>query len=286
MSDAPFLVGLIGDGVTPSLTPALHMAEGRAQGVGYVYRLLDLPTMGVSPDDLGDILDWAERFGFTGVNVTHPCKQTVLAHLDEVTPTAAAIGAVNTVVFSSSGRIGHNTDTTGFETGFRVGMPGASLERVVQFGAGGAGSAVADALARLGGAEITIVDVDLERARHLADELRARHGCAVRAAAPTDAPSLVADATGVVNATPLGMAAHPGTPFDTAALTRDTWVADIVYFPLETALLRAARERGCRTLDGGHMAVGQAVGAFELFTGITPDAGRMDRHFRSLIASP
>lgn len=286
MTHPPYLIGLIGEGVTPSLTPAMHMAEAAAHDLRHVYRLLDLPTMGMTADDLPAILDWAERFGFTGVNVTHPCKQTVIALLDEVEPTAAAIGAVNTVVFTPEGRVGHNTDTTGFERAVRSEMPDVAREHVVQLGAGGAGSAVADALLRLGAQRLTIIDVDPARAGALAADLASRHGRHVDAAAPADAEALLASADGIVNCTPIGMAAHPGSPIDVTLLREHMWVADIVYFPLETALLRAARAVGCRTLDGGHMAVGQAVGAFELFTGVSPDASRMDAHFRTLVSTP
>ena len=96
---------------------------------------------------------------------------------------------------------------------------------------------------------------------------------------------LLPDSTGLVHATPTGMAEHPGIAFDPALLHPGLWVADIVYRPLDTALLQAARAAGCRTLDGGHMAVHQAVDAFALITGITPDAERMSRHFRDLVTN-
>jgi shikimate dehydrogenase len=89
----------------------------------------------------------------------------------------------------------------------------------------------------------------------------------------------------VVNCTPVGMHQHPGLPFDAALLSPDQWVADVVYRPIETGLVRAARARGCRVLDGGHMAVGQAVDAFRLFTGAEPDAARMRAHFLELVAA-
>lgn len=286
MTTHPYLVGLIGTGVTPSLTPALHMAEAAAHGLRYVYRPLDLSTTGLSPADLPEILTWAERFGFDSVNVTHPCKQAVLAHLDAVHPVAAALGSVNTVLFTPEGRVGHNTDTTGFESAVRHGMPGADLRRIVQVGAGGAGSAVADALLRLGAARLDIVDVDAARAAALADSLAGAHtGGVLEGHHPDALPDLLADAVGVVNCTPIGMHDHPGSPFALDLLRPDLWVADVVYRPLETPLLAAARRLGAPTLDGGHMAVHQAVDAFSLITGVRPDAGRMAAHFRTLVAS-
>ncbi len=122
-------------------------------------------------------------------------------------------------------------------------------------------------------------------ARRLAAELGSRHRDArVAAAAFDDLPDLLPVSDGVVHATPTGMAAHPGMAFAPALLHPRLWVADIVYRPLNTALLQAARAVGCRTLDCGHMAVYQATDAFALITGITPDAERMSKHFRSLVA--
>jgi shikimate dehydrogenase len=150
---------------------------------------------------------------------------------------------------------------------------------VVQFGAGGAGSAVAYALMTLGVENLTVVDVDCSRAEAVAAGLRARFGANRVKAGTEDA---VATADGVVNTTPLGMDKYPGMPLLADHLRADLWVSEIVYFPIETALLRAARAAGCRTLDGGGMAVFQAVKAFELFTGTTPDDQRMLRHFAAL----
>lgn len=286
-SRGPYLVGLIGTGVGPSLTPAMHMAEARAQGLDYVYRTIDLGTLGISPERIGEVLTWARALGFNAVNVTHPCKKLVLEHLDDVDPVAATLGAVNTVLFTADGgdahAIGYNTDTTGFAHAFAEGLSDATLDNVVLVGAGGAGTAVADALLRLGAGHLTVVDIDVERADALARELGGRHRLArVDASSFDKLPVLLPDSNGVVHATPTGMAEHPGVAFDTGLLHPRLWVADIVYRPLDTALLQDARAAGCRTLDGGHMAVHQAVDAFALITGITPDTARMSRHFREL----
>lgn len=286
-STGSYLVGLIGTGVGPSLTPSMHMAEGRAQGMDYVYRTIDLDTLGIAPARVGEVLRWARSLGFDAVNVTHPCKRLVLDHLDAVDPVAATLGAVNTVRFTDHGTIGYNTDTTGFAHGFAEGLPGAALDDVVLVGAGGAGTAVADAMARLGSTHLTVVDMDVDRATALATELAARYPLVRIDASAFDKLSvLLPEATGVVHATPTGMAEHPGMAFDAGLLHPALWVADIVYRPLDTALLQAARRAGCRTLDGGHMAVHQAVDAFALITGTVPDAHRMSRHFRALVANP
>ncbi|MCH1867900.1 shikimate dehydrogenase [Nocardioides sp. CFH 31398] len=284
--DHPYLVGLIGAGVRPSLTPPLHMAEARALGLTYVYRPVDLVEHALPATAVGDLLAQARVFGFDALNVTHPCKQLVLEHLDELSPAAAALGAVNTVLLRADGTtIGHNTDTTGFETAVATGLPGADLAEVVMLGAGGAGAAVAAALARLGTEHLVVVDVDVDRATALAADVAATHaGLRVEAADPDKLSALLPAATGLVHCTPTGMADHPGLPLDPTLLHPGLWVADIVYRPLVTALLTAARAAGCRTLDGGHMAVAQAVDAFRLITGLEPDADRMSAHLRDLVA--
>jgi len=272
------LAGLIGRGIGASRTPALHEREGAEQGLRLVYKLIDLDKLGLGPEALPDLLTAAERMGFAGLNITYPCKQAVVPLLQELSPDARALGAVNTVVLNDGRRIGHNTDCSGFAEAFRRGLPDAPRQRVVQLGAGGAGSAVAQALLAEGVGQLTISDPETTRAETLAADLRARFG-AGRALPCTNLAAAVAEAEGVVNCTPVGMAKLPGTPLPVALLHPRLWVAEIVYFPLETELLRAARAIGCRTLDGGGMAVFQAVGAFRLFTGREPDPARMLRPF-------
>ncbi|WP_019072999.1 shikimate dehydrogenase [Streptomyces hokutonensis] len=272
-----YLIGLIGAGIGPSLSPALHEREADRQGLRCLYRLIDIDVLGVGPEAVGDLLRAARDLGFDGLNITHPCKQLVIGHLDGLAPQAEALGAVNTVVFGADGRaIGHNTDVTGFAASFARGLPDAPMERVVQLGAGGAGAAVAHATLTLGAERVTVVDALPARAVALADSLN-RHFGAGRAvgAAPDLLPGLLADADGIVHATPTGMAAHPGLPFPAGLLHPGLWVAEVVYRPLETQLLRTARALGCATLDGGGMAVFQAADAFRLFTGREPDSARM-----------
>lgn len=275
------LAGLIGAGIQASRTPALHEHEGDAQGLRYLYRLIDLDQLKLDSNALPDLLMAAERMNFTGLNITFPCKQAIIPLLDELSPEARGIGAVNTVVLKDGKRIGHNTDCLGFAEGFRRGLNGVARERVVQMGAGGAGAAVAHALLSEGVQQLSIFDVETRRAQSLADNLN-KHFGAGRAQAGADLPSALAQADGLVNTTPMGMAKLPGTPVPVELLRADLWVAEIVYFPLETELLRNARALGCRTLDGGTMAVFQAVKAFELFSGVVPDAQRMLEHFQSM----
>ncbi|MCK3823936.1 shikimate dehydrogenase [Pseudomonas sp. W2Aug9] len=275
------LAGLIGAGIQASRTPALHEHEGDAQGLRYLYRLIDLEPLHLDLDALPDLLRAAELMHFNGLNITYPCKQAILPLLDDLSDEARGIGAVNTVVFRDGKRIGHNTDCLGFAEGFRRNLHDVARRHVVQMGAGGAGAAVAHALLAEGVEHLSIFDVDASRARDLVDNLAQRFGPG-RAQVGTDLKNAMAEADGLVNTTPMGMTKLPGTPVPAALLRAGLWVAEIVYFPLETELLRDARALGCRTLDGGNMAVFQAVKAFELFSGEVADADRMLAHFQSM----
>lgn len=275
------LVGLVGSGIQASRTPPMHEREGFELGLSYVYRRIDLEALKLGPEALPELLTAAERMGFDGLNITHPCKQAVIPLLTELSEDARALGAVNTVVLRGGVRSGHNTDFTGYLAGFRAGFPDVKRDRIVQLGAGGAGAAVAHALLRLDVRELTIFDVERDRAERLAAAVAARFG-AGRARAGDDLAGAMAAADGLVHCTPTGMKAHPGLPLDVRLLERRHWVSEIVYFPLETELLREARRLGCRTLDGGGMAVGQAVDAFRLFSGVEPSAERMRAHFLSM----
>ncbi len=277
------LAGLIGSGIQRSLTPAMQEEEARHHQLRLHYQLIDLDRTPGALAQLPGLLGAARTMGFAGLNITYPCKQAVVPLLDELSPEARAIGAVNTVVMRGGRMVGHNTDGSGWAWGFRRVLPRADLSRVALVGAGGAGSAIADAVLRLGAPCLCVVDVDCARAQALADALNARFGG--RASAHVDAAQALAGATGVVHATPTGMAKLPGLPIPATLLRPSMWVSDAVYVPIETELLKAARTLGCPVMDGGSMAVGQAVGAFELFTGIKADAARMERHFRRLLAT-
>lgn len=277
----PLKAGLIGSGIQASLTPAMHMEEGAAQGLDYDYELIDLLQLNASPADLSRLVADAEARGLAGLNITHPCKQLVIALLDELSPEARALGAVNTVVLNDNRRFGHNTDWWGFAESFRRGLPQADLSSAVQLGAGGAGVATAYAILTLGLKSLQVFDREHQRAVDLAETMSALFPDA-SITAGCDLEAAMKRASGLIHATPTGMAKYPGMPLSPELLERRHWVAEIVYFPLETELLRQARQRGCRTLDGGGMAVFQAVGAFRLITGREPDAGRMLTHFKAM----
>jgi shikimate dehydrogenase len=277
------LLGLIGSGIQRSLTPAMQEQEAAHNGMRLHYQLIDLDLSGGSAEDLPLLLKAARMMGYAGLNITYPCKQAVIPHLDELSDEARAMGAVNTVVIRDGRLIGHNTDGSGWARGFTRALPDADLRCAVLLGAGGAGAAIAHAALRLGVQALRILDVDPARAQALAAELN-RLYAGDRASGWTDVAAALDGATGLIHATPTGMDKLPGLPLPAELVRADLWVSEVVYFPLETALLKLARARGCRISDGGGMAVGQAVGAFELFTGVTPDAGRIEQHFRTLVS--
>jgi shikimate dehydrogenase len=281
-----FLAGLLGQGIGPSLTPELHEREAARQGLRYVYKTVDLADDQIGGPHLTVLLRAAAELGFDGLNVTHPVKQTMVPMVDRVTPEVAAIGALNTVLLGADGTVGHNTDVTGFGRAFADGLPGAARDRVVLLGAGGAGTAVAHALVGQGVRRLVVADPDAERATVLTESVRrAATDADVGVVGPDEVAEAIATADGIVNATPIGMAGHPGTPIPVDLLRPDLWVADIVYRPLITDLLRAAADRGCRTLTGAGMAVHQAADAFELITGRPADRAAMFRDFDELVAA-
>ncbi|KQW47840.1 shikimate dehydrogenase [Nocardioides sp. Root1257] len=276
-----FVLGLVGEGISASLTPAMQEREGRESGLQVSYRIIDAGRLGLGADDLPALLDWAERLGFDGLNVTHPFKQAVLPLLDDLSDDAADLGAVNTVVFQDGRRLGRNTDWSGYGAAFRAALPDAVHDRAVVVGAGGAGVAVGYGLLDQGAEHVAVLDSDPERAEACAIRLAKRYGDD-RVTPVTDLARALEGAQGVVNATPVGMHGHPGSSVAESLLRPDLWVSDVVYFPLDTELVRTARARGCRVVPGGGMAVHQAVGAFEYFTGREADADRMSQHFAEL----
>lgn len=269
---------LVGGGIGQSRTPRMHMAEGRRLGLDYSYSLLDFDALRLPPDTVGTVVALAADHGFAGLNVTHPFKQTVVAHLDRLSPEADAIGAVNTVLFRGGKAIGHNTDCWGFAESFRREMHDVRLDCVLLLGAGGAGKAAAHALAALGVQRLKIFDLDTATAERLAQELVTQFP-EIQAQAVAEPPQATSDVAGLVNATPVGMAKYPGFPIAAEMLTPDRWVVDVIYFPAETALLRMASARGCKVMSGRGMAIFQAVKAFELITGSAADADAMSQHF-------
>ena len=279
------MVGLLGSGIGGSLTPGLHEAEADRLGLAYTYRVIDLDAIGQPAESSAALVRHAADLGFDGLNVTHPSKQLVQDGLDELSREARILGAVNTITFHDGKAVGHNTDHTGFIGGLRAGLPSAATDSVVQIGAGGAGAAVAFGLLSTGTRHLVIADIEPARAEALAARLAPHFPDSQLSVTRTDAVAgSLGEADGLVNSTPIGMTGHPGIPVDPSLLHSGLWVADVIYRPLETELIKAARGKGCAVLDGGRMVVGQAAAAFELFTGIPADAERMLASFRQAVS--
>lgn len=271
---ARLLTGLVGEDIGASRSPWLHEREAEALGVRLIYMLYDLASADEGPESLAQILQAAKRMRFSGLNITHPYKQRVMNLLDEVSEEAVRIGAVNTVAIREGRSIGYNTDCLGFAESLRRGLAGEKFDTVLQLGAGGAGSATSYALLEHGTRLLQIHDVDGHRAQALVTNLASIFG-SEKVEVAGDIGAAASSADGIVNATPIGMTGHDGTPLPLQLVGAGQWIADIIYFPLETELLRHARALGCRTLDGVAMVVFQAAAAFEIFTGLRPDPERM-----------
>lgn len=280
-----FLIGLIGQGVSPSLTPAMHELEGSRHRMRYLYRTIEFGS-GMDPEArLSELVQAARTFGFNGLNLTYPVKQLAIPLLDDLSQTARTVGAVNTVVWDEGRLVGHNTDISGFKAALIDALGDSPQGRIILVGAGGAGSAVAHALAMQGVESLTVVDVDLDRARSLAETVSQVHRQPVTCAPMEALMDLMSCAEGLVNATPIGMAHHPYSPVDVELLRSTMWVCDIVYRPVETPLLVSARERGCVTVSGLGMAMHQAAEAFEIFTGVAADRHAMLTDLKNLVAA-
>ena len=273
-----FLTGLIGAPIKHSASPAMHERAADALGVHCHYQLIEVA--GAGAEDLRLLLEGAKRLGFAGVNVTFPYKETVVPLLDELSPGAAAIGAVNAVVVRDGRLIGHNTDTTGFALAIGDLVARSRSGAVALIGAGGVGRAIAFALGTLGVPELNIFDADRAKAEALA---RLRPGSLkIRIADGVEAA--MRDAVGVINATPIGMLPSTASPVPEALLHRGLWVVDAVYSPLWTPLLIAARAKGATVMTGRDLAVHQAADAFELFTGLRPSTAEMAMAFDAVTA--
>jgi shikimate dehydrogenase len=256
---------VFGDPVAHSRSPAMHNAAFRSLGLPYVYLKFRVPVA-----DLGLALKGVAALGFRGVNLTIPLKEAALPLMDRLTVSARRMGAVNTVTFDWLGSTeGHNTDGEGFlrsmygEWGYRP--RGANA---VVLGAGGAARAVVFALASAGVRKIAVVNRTVARASALAREVSRDTGCSVRVARPLSVggwQDLLEETDLLVNATSVGMRGEP-SPVPVSALFPRLRVADLVYNPSSTALLRAARRKGARAMNGCGMLVHQGALAIERWT--------------------
>ncbi len=259
------LAGVIGAPIAHSRSPALHGYWLRKYGIRGFYVPLE-----VAQADLEDVLRAMPRMGFVGANVTIPHKETVLRLADIVSDRAALIGAANTLIFRADGKIhADNTDGYGFLENLRQGVPGwrADAGPCTVLGAGGAARAVVASLLEAGVEEIRITN----RTRNRAEALRAEFGTKVVIYDWVQAGNALEEAATVVNTTSLGMVGKSEFRVPLDGLSSDAVVTDLVYTPLDTALLVRAREIGCRTVDGLGMLLHQAVPGFERWFGVKPE---------------
>jgi len=253
--------------------PVSHSRSPRLHGYWLAAHQIDgayIP-FAVRPEHLGEALAALAKLGICGVNLTIPHKEAALAHLGDIEPIARLIGAVNTIVVEADGRLsGWNTDIEGFRAS--VLASGAPLVRdrpAVVIGAGGAARAVIAALAELGFFEIRILNRSQTRAMHLIADLSPLGISLVHTG--WDDRQTLADAGFLVNTTSLGMTGEPPLNIDLGSLLPDAVVADIVYVPLETPLLSAARARGLVAIDGLGMLLHQARPGFKAWFGVEPE---------------
>jgi shikimate dehydrogenase len=260
------VAGVIGDPVGHSLSPVIHNAAFRALDLDWVYLAFPVPA----GEGAGAVAAM-RTLGLDGLNVTMPHKADVIAGLDRLSPTAEALGSVNTIHRVAGALVGESTDGAGFvdalvaDEGF-----GPDGRRVVVFGAGGAARAVILALAQAGAADIAVVN----RTAAKADQAVALAPGVARRGGEDD----VDEADLVVNATSVGMAGTEHAEavlLDTARIRAGQVVADLVYHPIRTPLLVAARERGAVAVTGLGMLIHQAAHAFRLWTGEDPPLGVM-----------
>ena len=246
----------------------MHNAAFEALGLDLVYLPLATP-----PQQLGLVLEGLMSLGALGVNVTIPYKHDVIPNLDEIDPLAQRIGAVNTILFKNGRKIGYNTDGAGFvasleqEEGFYF-----SGKRVAILGAGGAAYGVADQCLDHGAASMVIANRTLSKAQALADHLQQHFDQQVAALELNTAPlaEAVALADIVINTTSLGLATADASPVNSEWLSQNQLVADLIYNPVQTNLLRDAAQRGLRTVNGLGMLIYQGVLAFKIWTGLDP----------------
>jgi shikimate dehydrogenase len=273
------LLGLIGSPIGGSASPAMHEAAGDAVGVRCHYQLIDVA--GADTAELARLLSGARSLGFAGVNVTFPYKEAVVDVLDALSTSAAAIGAVNTVVVRDGRLVGHNTDASGFRRAVQPLVEKAGRGPVAVLGAGGVGKAIAFALAELAVAEIRLFDIDADKAAALA----ARIGGRAKLAQCRSVAEALDSAIGVVNGTPIGMAPNRDSPIPSELLHAGLFVVDAVYSPLWTPLLIRAKAAGARAMTGRDLAVFQAADAFELFIGVRPPIEPMAAAFDAVMAN-
>ncbi len=264
-------LGLIGDNIGASQAPRLHRLAGRQNGCTVIYDRLVPRERDMGFDAL---FDHIAQSGYRGINVTYPYKEHAARRVQVDDRRVRAMGAVNTVLFDSGKARGYNTDYSGFISAYRHARGEALPGRVLLIGAGGVGRSLAFAAAELGAAELRLVDTDRGRAKALADAVGDVFPATVFCVG-ADAEGAASGADGLINATPVGMVGHDGTPLSSGAMRGATWAFDAVYTPVETRFLGHAQAAGLETISGYELFIGQGVDAWHLFSGLPLDETRL-----------
>ena len=263
----PVCIALVGQGLAQHSLAVLHAVEAQALGFDLQIDHLDPEAMVRARPSLAQMLDMLEIAGFAGANIASPYKRAALAHVDELSPSARATGAVTTILFRDGVRLGHNTTAWAFRESLRRSLGQRAPGDVLVLGAGPSGAAAAHALRDLGTGRLLIHDPVPDRAEALALDCNG---------IVADDPARVAEQVhGIVNACPVGGPKRPGLPIAAGALLDDHWVADMLEDPFDTALLQAARDRGSMVISGVGLAVFRLMRDFHLMTGMAPDVRRL-----------
>jgi len=266
-------LGLIGGNIGASRARHLHRLAGEICGLAVRYDNLVPAELG---KDFDTVFDDCAAGGYAGINITYPYKETVMTRVAPADEAVRAIGAANTVVFGGRDPVGYNTDATGFVAAFRANFPGSNPGTVALVGAGGAGRAIGFALLTLGASEIRVFDTDRRKADGLVAALdKAGTRAAVRVSATV--AEAVAGADGLINCTPIGMTGMAGSAIPADLIAGNGWAFDVVYTPVATEFLEAARRNGRAIMSGYELFFFQGVDAFRLFTGHEVPQDRLRR---------
>ncbi|WP_028391881.1 shikimate dehydrogenase [Bacillus cihuensis] len=269
--------GVIGDPIAHSISPAIQNDAFTHQKLDCIYH-----PFHITPENLSDAVKGMKAIGIAGFNVTIPHKTTIIPYLDEVDELAATIGAVNTVSYQDGKYIGYNTDAMGFYKALSDQISNLTEKKILVVGAGGAARAIYFTLLSAGTVSVDITNRTIEKAENLiADCPFEKQSVALTL---IQAEEKLADYDVIIQTTSKGMSPDlDAMPISIHNLSEGTFVSDIIYNPLETKLLKEAKQKGCDIQNGLDMLVYQAALAFQIWTGITPDTSRMKNIMRTTL---
>ncbi|MEA3251793.1 MAG: shikimate dehydrogenase [Pseudomonadota bacterium] len=255
-------LGLIGRAIMNSSSPDLHVRLGKLTGIPASYDLFDANEQPI--ESLDSQVRKVMAQGYRGVNVTYPYKEAALEVATTMGEGARLVGAANTLIFENGAVQAENTDFTGFINGYRATLGERRPGRVLLVGTGGVGKAVAFGLGKLGATEIVLLDLDPDKSRRLAEELK-RAGFPASTIIAEELETTAARCDGLVNCTPIGHEKSPGCPLPSSAIQGHQWIFDAVYVPAVTEFIAAAKTMGAQVVSGVSLFVFQGVDAFKFF---------------------